>query len=755
MEDLKKKQESKSENIILLEEETDLDEADFSYDEEELNEYFKSFNLFKKEQKKQVRLKRKERREGIMSNLAPPKNSNDVSSLGDRVSSEKEKLTGVLSRSVVSKTIIPVLKRKPEDVSRKNEKGKSTSKDKNYRKDVIDATNSVLKEVAQALKDKGGDPNVRGAQIEKLMIHRTVLVNKHQHYSNTENAQKKLQQDKITEEEYKAFLEQRKLKCTGIEQRMNEINKVIQRIDQIDARAEDEMAQSVSSSMNGLSGIKDDEEREKQAKSLAALLDSNTEPTVTYTISGKKTDDEETIKRKKVESQFKQKVLAGSRDNESLISVLNQVNTTNQSSVVKELLAVHGKNTARMDDLCEKAFAEELKESKKEGDYLRHDSLATKLSGQYHRNCPNGKKYLSATLNASKEEIRKLQKEDLEIDPNKVRNEEDKEKIPKRKEVLKNLTIATVQSITKTPPPPEISKVCTQIYDDYMEKFNDERGALVKVGGHLLLRCVNPELTDAVKNPDPNASDEEKNMKKTTTLLTKVLQNISNQVSFGVKEKHLDDFNELVGTTKEEDDGTNTGKTKKVFKPGPLTEMMQDYFKTVVEEGRKAKKGNVEDKKEEEDESNNNNTTTNTTWTSAKKKEERDQSEMSEEELLKLKQRFGQRRRRENVKIEKSERESLSLEEETVLPPQHLQELEQTVQYGDFNRAHGIMVKLLKLDGSLSEQVVQFWEKVAGIYNKGIQPDQEMCDYMTKLVKQLPEEVASIFVTHVLSYLTK
>ncbi|EGG22121.1 C2 domain-containing protein [Cavenderia fasciculata] len=178
---------------------------------------------------------------------------------------------------------------------------------------------------------------------------------------------------------------------------------------------------------------------------------------------------------------------------------------------------------------------------------FRTDSLATKLTVTFFKLI--GFTYLKDTL----------QKHILNIIINNITFEVDPSKGVSDAEVEANFGIflhhcqifldAITVSGLQFPDP--LRFICNHIYNCVEAKFPLENNNVKSVGGFIFLRFINPALfsPDSLKliaNPPNNET------RRSLTLITKILQNISNQVIFSSKEKFLERSNSFISGKAEE-----------------------------------------------------------------------------------------------------------------------------------------------------------------------------------------------------------
>eukprot|EP01080_Neovahlkampfia_damariscottae_P001897 gene1897-1038_t len=181
----------------------------------------------------------------------------------------------------------------------------------------------------------------------------------------------------------------------------------------------------------------------------------------------------------------------------------------------------------------------------KPGNIFRANSLASKTIGQYVKQV--GREYLKLVLS---EPLNELLKEDIsfEIDSGKLRDVENAEEIcQENQKILKKWTEIFLDRITNE----DILKAMPEqvrFIGNYIATVADSLSlnSTVLVGGFIFLRFFNPAIaTPEVYNliePKIKTKKGQRNL----ILLTKILQNIANQVTFGQKEQYMGPMNEFV-----------------------------------------------------------------------------------------------------------------------------------------------------------------------------------------------------------------
>ncbi|KAF2074058.1 hypothetical protein CYY_004627 [Polysphondylium violaceum] len=171
---------------------------------------------------------------------------------------------------------------------------------------------------------------------------------------------------------------------------------------------------------------------------------------------------------------------------------------------------------------------------------FRTDSLATKLTILTFKTI--GSNYLRETLQHL---ILNIQQNNiyLEVDPSKVDEAQCAENIGKLTDMVEKFLDAIYKSIDIVPF--EIRTLCKYIYQQTGLQFPSDNTNIKAVGGIMFLRFIVPTIfspeTLSITPEAPNS-----NVRRTLTLISKILQNVSNQVLFGSKEDYLMSFNTTI-----------------------------------------------------------------------------------------------------------------------------------------------------------------------------------------------------------------
>jgi hypothetical protein len=257
----------------------------------------------------------------------------------------------------------------------------------------------------------------------------------------------------------------------------------------------------------------------------------------------------------------------------------------------KQLGIMRAADSELMDPLCEMCIVSEARTEKKDT-FFRENSPAMQLCTGYVQNSPAGKAYGDKTLAGFKKLT--TGKGSLEIDTNRFRDKNGKglpfdeqgnpavtgEFTANVKEQAR-ITVSMIDSITADPDgvPPEAAKLCGIFHKAAKDvSGGDDEFATTQSGGFLMLRLVNPKIANAapneikqmrlehwlslgkreqdfdeylVKDEDLKDQAKLKKLREEERLAThqgKILQNISNGITFGAKEKGKLPLNAIIKT---------------------------------------------------------------------------------------------------------------------------------------------------------------------------------------------------------------
>lgn len=194
-------------------------------------------------------------------------------------------------------------------------------------------------------------------------------------------------------------------------------------------------------------------------------------------------------------------------------------------------------------DLIEKFVEKEVDNTEGASSIFRRNSMATRLLTIYAR--LQGSEYIASILRPVLVDLLKQQPPlSFEIDPIRAGPNDDVQAN------FKNLTNATqsflnqiLNSIYKFPKP--LKDICAVIWKIVGERFPESRQAAV--GGFIFLRFICP----AIVSPDqhnliPEGIEVTKEFKRGLILITKIIQNLANNMLFGAKESFMVSANDFL-----------------------------------------------------------------------------------------------------------------------------------------------------------------------------------------------------------------
>jgi len=227
-------------------------------------------------------------------------------------------------------------------------------------------------------------------------------------------------------------------------------------------------------------------------------------------------------------------------------------------------------------NLFDEALKVECGDCKQIGEFMRSNTIFTKMLNYLLKRNP----YRTFIIDLLKEPVQTIINSnlDLEINPSVIykqiideaekrgekldlpetvgleaamENEQVQEIMKPRFQQIENyssLVLETIySSLDKTPY--GIRFICKKIYEYAKENFQNatEDELLSLVGGFIFLRFINPSITIA-DSPTMSIVDRQlsKKERKNLTLICKVLQNMSNGVAFGAKEKYTQPLNSFL-----------------------------------------------------------------------------------------------------------------------------------------------------------------------------------------------------------------
>jgi len=225
-------------------------------------------------------------------------------------------------------------------------------------------------------------------------------------------------------------------------------------------------------------------------------------------------------------------------DNELVNSVCAITQITEADKIAKALMIVY-EDSSRVMPVLEAFITEEVRTTESAGTLFRSNSMVSKMFKFYSRLV--GLPYLYETIGP---EISELIEEELglEVDPEKMEEGTDLDEMrwmlmAQSQKLLKQILASTEKC------PPQFRQLFAHIKKVVGERFPENDN--VTIGGFIFLRFFcpaisSPEAYGIVEEPPNPAS------RRLLILITKVLQNLSNDVEFGSKEPYMTKLNDFV-----------------------------------------------------------------------------------------------------------------------------------------------------------------------------------------------------------------
>jgi len=185
----------------------------------------------------------------------------------------------------------------------------------------------------------------------------------------------------------------------------------------------------------------------------------------------------------------------------------------------------------------------EVTETENAGTLFRSNSMVSKMFKFYSRLI--GLPYLYITIGKSINQLI-FDNLGLEVDPDKMTEDQDLDEMrwmlmAQSQKILKAITVGAKSC------PVQFRIICKEIHESVSKRFPD---AVHKtIGGIMFLRyfcpgITSPESYGIVDTPTPNA-------RRLLILITKVLQNLSNDVEFGSKEPYMAKMNDFIQSNRD------------------------------------------------------------------------------------------------------------------------------------------------------------------------------------------------------------
>ncbi|KAJ3188570.1 Ras GTPase activating protein ira2 [Gaertneriomyces sp. JEL0708] len=221
---------------------------------------------------------------------------------------------------------------------------------------------------------------------------------------------------------------------------------------------------------------------------------------------------------------------------------LGEVASVSDADDVASVLVAVFESRGKVLELIERAVDREITRTDNAANLFRRNSMATRLLGVYAS--LKGSGYLRGVLGPVVEDIVRSPGVSFELDPVKLSNTP----VTDYDTNLKNLKLVSQRVLDcillpgVAPIPTGIRHVCALIWRLVHHRFPDAK--VVAVGGFLFLRFFCP----AIVSPETHGfvSTVSKDTRRGLVLITKVVQNLANNVLFGVKEGYMAPLNDVL-----------------------------------------------------------------------------------------------------------------------------------------------------------------------------------------------------------------
>ncbi|KAM0792957.1 hypothetical protein ACM66B_002715 [Microbotryomycetes sp. NB124-2] len=222
------------------------------------------------------------------------------------------------------------------------------------------------------------------------------------------------------------------------------------------------------------------------------------------------------------------------------VAMSRVVSPAKYDELVETLIQVLGTRQA-MSSFLRTIIQEEVDNTEHEATLFRGNSFATRLMTVYAR--ARGYAYLRRTLGGLILQLCERPSQFVdELDPGR-RSEDDEATSSSELESVTEAFLHTI-SASVADVPPEIRDICLHVAVAVGTKFPES--VFTSIGGFLFLRFINP----AIISPETidialplNEASEARHVRKNLVMISKVLQSLSNNVRFGLKDPSLRKLN--------------------------------------------------------------------------------------------------------------------------------------------------------------------------------------------------------------------
>ncbi|TPX30663.1 hypothetical protein SmJEL517_g05805 [Synchytrium microbalum] len=224
-----------------------------------------------------------------------------------------------------------------------------------------------------------------------------------------------------------------------------------------------------------------------------------------------------------------------------IVKALCEVAPVSESDEIAQVLLSLFEARGQSIRLLAAVIAIEVMKTDSPTNLFRRNSIATRMLTIFGR--LNGQDYLHLTLGPILRDLVSRQPSpSFEVDPIKLGATDDLAKN------LKNLTTVTqgfLDAILSSGPkfPRQLREVCEHIAKAVSERFPEAR--ITAVGGFVFLRFLCPAIVSP-EGADLVPQIQSKDLRRGLLLITKVIQNLANNVLFGSKETYMLSMNELL-----------------------------------------------------------------------------------------------------------------------------------------------------------------------------------------------------------------
>jgi len=231
-------------------------------------------------------------------------------------------------------------------------------------------------------------------------------------------------------------------------------------------------------------------------------------------------------------------------DDMKLVSTISQLTQITEADKIAKALVIIFQANDKVIPLLERFIIDEVEATEHAGNLFRSNSMVSKMFKFYSRLI--GLPYLYLTIGP---EIAQLvdEKIGIEVDPDKMEEGSDLDEMrwmlmAQSQKILKEILNSSEKC------PSEFRELFIQIEKTVKEKYPEN--VRTTIGGFIFLRFFcpavsSPEAYGIVEEP-PEASS-----RRLLILITKVLQNLSNDVEFGAKEPYMAKMNDFVQANRE------------------------------------------------------------------------------------------------------------------------------------------------------------------------------------------------------------